>query len=80
MLIEASLGLQFDPAGSEIRLIDPRLPSFLDWVMLRDLQLGDCMVDLVARRNKDNVAVEVMRTKGPVRVAVIHSSSAASGS
>jgi glycogen debranching enzyme len=78
-LIEASLGLQFDPAGSEIRLIDPRLPSFLDWVMLRDLQLGDCMVDLVARRNNDNVAVEVMRTQGPVRVAVIHSS-AASGS
>jgi glycogen debranching enzyme len=78
-LIEASLGLQFDPAGSEIRLIDPRLPSFLDWVRLRDLQLGDCVVDLVARRNNDNVAVEVIRTEGPVRVAVIHSS-AASGS
>jgi glycogen debranching enzyme len=73
-LIEASLGLQFDPTGSEIRLIDPRLPSFLDWVMLRDLHLGDCIVDLVARRNNDNVAVEVMRTQGPVRVAVIHSS------
>src|SRR5499426_1631019 len=75
-LIEASLGLQFDPIGSEIRLIDPRLPSFLDWVKLRDLQLGDCMVDLVARRNNDNVAVEVLRTQGPVRVAVIHSSAA----
>jgi glycogen debranching enzyme len=77
-LIEASLGLQFDPAGSEIRLIDPRLPSFLDWVRLRDLQLGECVVDLVARRNNDNVAVEVMRTEGPVRVAVIHSSAASS--
>ncbi len=75
-LIEASLGLQFDPAGSEIRLIDPRLPSFLDWVRLRDLQLGDCVVDLVARRNNDNVAVEVIRAEGPVRVAVIHSSAA----
>jgi glycogen debranching enzyme len=78
-LIEASLGLQFDPSGSEIRLIDPRLPSFLDWVALRDLQLGDCIVDLVARRHNDNVAVEVMRTQGPVRVTVIHSS-VASGS
>jgi glycogen debranching enzyme len=78
-LIEASLGLQFDPAAAEIRLIDPRLPSFLDSVTLRNLQLGDCIVDLVARRNHDNVSVEVVRTEGPIRVAVIHSN-AASGS
>jgi glycogen debranching enzyme len=75
-LIEASLGLQFDPDASEIRLIDPRLPSFLDSVRLRNLRLGDCIVDLVARRNNDNVSVEVVRTQGPVRVAVIHSNAA----
>ena len=39
-LLEASLGLEFDPFNSEIRLRNPRLPAFLDEVMLRDLQLG----------------------------------------
>ena len=79
-LIEASLGLKFDPGDSEIRLIDPRLPPFLDWVTLRNLRLGDCIVDLVARRNNDNVSVEVVRTQGPIRVAVIHSGAASSSS
>src|SRR5437588_6587046 len=38
--LEASLGLQFDPAAGEIRLINPRLPTFIDEVILRNLQLG----------------------------------------
>ena len=40
-LIEASLGLQFDPAANEIRLHNPSLPSFLDEVVLRNLHLKD---------------------------------------
>ena len=45
-LLEASLGLEFDPANSEIRLRNPRLPEFLDEVLLRNLQLGESSVDL----------------------------------
>ena len=40
-LLEASLGLEFDPQKDEIRLRNPRLPPFLDEVMLRNLQLGE---------------------------------------
>ena len=40
-LIEASLGLQFDPAANEIRLHNPSLPSFLDEVVLRNLHLKE---------------------------------------
>ena len=39
-LLEAALGLEFDAARGEIRLRDPRLPEFLNEVVLRDLQLG----------------------------------------
>ena len=39
-LIEAALGLEFDPRQGEIRLRNPRLPAFLDEVTLRNLQLG----------------------------------------
>ena len=34
-LLEAALGLEFDAARGEIRLRDPRLPEFLNEVLLR---------------------------------------------
>src|SRR6185295_9807342 len=37
-LIEAALGLEFDLAASAIRLRNPRLPAFLDEVILRHLR------------------------------------------
>ena len=46
-LLEASLGLEFDPGKGEIRLRNPRLPSFLDEVTLRNLRLG-----LIERRSQ----------------------------
>ena len=76
LLLQASLGLEFDPALSEIRLRDPRLPSFLDSVTLRNLRLGDCSVDLVARRYKESVSIEVVRTEGTIRVSVVYGPSA----
>ena len=39
-LIEALLGLEFRPAAHEIFLRNPRLPPFLDEVILRNLQVG----------------------------------------
>ena len=37
-LIQASLGLEFDPDANEIRLRNPHLPAFLDEVFLSDLR------------------------------------------
>ena len=48
-LLEASLGLEFDPVNNEIRLRNPPLPAFLDDVMLRNLQLGESSVDVRLR-------------------------------
>src|SRR5207247_11432606 len=50
-LLEASLGLEFDPQKGEIRLRNPRLPAFLDEVLLRNLQLGEASLDLQLRRH-----------------------------
>jgi glycogen debranching enzyme len=70
-LIEASLGLQFDPAANEIRLRNPRLPSFLDEVVLRNLQLGASSVDLKIRRHAAEVSVEILDRRGQVQVSVV---------
>jgi glycogen debranching enzyme len=72
-LLEASLGLTFDPYKNEIRLNNPRLPAFLDEVTLRNLQLGSSRVDLRVRRNNDTVSLDTPRISGGIRVSVIYS-------
>src|SRR5882757_1606250 len=72
--IEASLGLEFDPWNSEIRLRNPRLPAFLDNVLLRNLQLGQSRIDLKIHRHADGVSLEVLRTEGKIQVSAVLSS------
>jgi glycogen debranching enzyme len=70
-LLEAALGLEFDPARSEIRLRNPRLPEFLNEVILRHLQLGTSTVDLRITRHGDEVSLEVLRRRGRIQVSIV---------
>jgi len=71
-LLEASLGLQFDPTAGEIRLINPRLPMFIDEVILRNLQLTRSSVDLAVRQHGNEVSSEILSRSGEIRVSVIN--------
>lgn len=73
-LLEASLGLRFDPFNSEIRLCNPALPAFVDEVVLRNLQLGASSVDLRVRRHGDTVSLDTPRISGDIRVSIVFSS------
>jgi glycogen debranching enzyme len=70
-LLEAALGLEFDAANGEIRLRNPRLPAFLSEVVLRDLRLGVSSVDLRVRRHDQDVSLEVLHTRGEIRVSIV---------
>ena len=70
-LLEASLGLEFDPFNGEIRLRNPRLPAFLDEVILRNLQLGQSSVDVRVRRRNDTVFLDTSQTNGDIRVSIV---------
>jgi glycogen debranching enzyme len=70
-LLEAALGLEFDVERGEIRLRNPRLPTFLNEVVLRDLQLGSSSVDLRVRRHGEEVSLEVLRTRGQIQVSIV---------
>jgi glycogen debranching enzyme len=72
-LLEAALGLEFDVQRGEIRLRNPRLPAFLNEVVLRDLRLGSSSVDLRVRRHGDDVSLEVLRTHGQIQVSIVMS-------
>jgi glycogen debranching enzyme len=70
-LLEAALGLEFDAQRGEIRLRNPRLPAFLNEVVLRDLRLGPSSVDLRVRRHGEEVSLEVLRTRGQIQVSIV---------
>ena len=70
-LLEASLGLEFDPFEGEIRLRNPRLPAFLDEVILRNLRLCSSTVDLRVRRHNDTVSLDTPWINGNIRVSIV---------
>jgi hypothetical protein len=54
-----------------VRLRSPRLPKFLDEVMLRNLHVGDSSVDIAVRRNGEDVSLSVLKMRGIIEVSVL---------
>jgi glycogen debranching enzyme len=70
-LLQATLGLELDPATKEVRLRNPRLPKFLDEVVLRNLRVGDSSVDIAVQRNREDVSLSVLKTRGIIEASVL---------
>ena len=71
-MLQACLGLQCEPEYNRIRLIDPMLPPFLDMLILRNLELGDKLIDFALYRYDENVSLQILRNDGGVEVSVSH--------
>jgi glycogen debranching enzyme len=69
-LLQACLGIEFDHVNQEIRFRHPRLPEFLDEVMIRSLRIGESRMDVVLRRHGADVSVNVLDREGDARVDV----------
>ncbi|MBB3386597.1 MULTISPECIES: amylo-alpha-1,6-glucosidase [unclassified Rhizobium] len=68
LLLQSCLGLDFDPNALHISFNEPRLPSFLDEVTLRRLQIGNGSADVTIRRSGRHVVVDIVDRRGDVRV------------
>jgi glycogen debranching enzyme len=71
MLIEAMLGISFESARPRLRLHHPRLPSYLDWLRIRDLRYGTATIDLTVRRHGNDIAVSVERRNGDIGLVAV---------
>ena len=71
LLLQACLGLEFDPATRAIRFRNPRLPPFADEITLRDLGFEDAKVDVTLRQVGDHAALRVLRNTGAVQVSML---------
>lgn len=70
-LVQACLGLEVDCGARKLRLRRPRLPHFLDWMMIRRLRLGAGTIDLMVRRHDSSVAVNLLGQEGAGEVEVL---------
>ena len=68
MIIQAMLGLEFDPAGRSIRLNQPVLPPSLDELKVQNLRLRDASIDFVIRKRGTDISVETVACRGDLRV------------
>ncbi len=69
-LVQASLGIGFDPAVGGIRFDRPVLPEFLEELQLRGLQAKHGVADILLRRYGQDVALTITRRQGNVPIVV----------
>jgi hypothetical protein len=67
-MLQICLGLDFDPTETRITFEEPMMPAFLNEVVLRNLSIGDDAADVAVRRSGQQVVVDVLARRGPVRV------------
>jgi glycogen debranching enzyme len=70
-LLQACLGLEVDAASETIRLRQPRLPSFLESLVVRRLHVGESRLDLLLRRQESSIAVTLLSREGTAEVEVV---------
>jgi glycogen debranching enzyme len=63
-LLDALLGISFDPAAQRVRVNRPVLPDYVDEIRISGLTVGDGEMDLLLRRHLRDVAVNLVDKKG----------------
>lgn len=71
LLLQSMLGLTFSPTKPQIRFDNPKLPTFLNWVRIQNLQVGDGSVDMILRRHPRDVGLNVERKDGDIELVVL---------
>ena len=69
-MVSAALGMQPDARAGRFELLRPALPDWLNDLRLRNLRVGDALVDLAFDREADSISVEVLRRTGDLDVIV----------
>lgn len=71
LLLQACLGLEVLGSEGKVVFSNPFLPGFLKEVCIRDLRVGDAVLDLSLSRHGEDVGVNVLRREGGVGIVVV---------
>ena len=67
-MLQACLGLNLDFARHEMSFTNPRMPDFLDELLIRSLSLGSSRADIRLRRDGPDVTVSVRARQGDAHI------------
>jgi glycogen debranching enzyme len=71
LLLQACLGLSIRANKSTILFYYPTLPEFLQSVEIKNLKVGNSVVDIVLYRYKQDVGINLTRKEGKVRIITV---------
>ena len=69
-MVSATLGMRPDARAKRLELLRPALPDWLSDLRLRNMRVGDALVDLAFDRETESISVEVLRRTGDLDVVV----------
>ncbi|MCC6983830.1 MAG: amylo-alpha-1,6-glucosidase [Bauldia sp.] len=69
-LLQACLGMSFDPRQGEVRLARPILPAAMEHLTIRRLALGSSRLDIRVDRSAAGVSAEIVSRTGPGEVRI----------
>jgi glycogen debranching enzyme len=68
MVLQACLGMSFEPLAKRISFRSPMLPSFVNEIILRRLRIGEAELDVSVKRADNDVLLHVLRRVGEVEI------------
>jgi|AGTN01.2.fsa_nt_gi Glycogen debranching enzyme len=69
-MLMTCINIQPDATNRRVRIVDPVLPKYLDYLELRNLRIGDAQIDLALHRGEGSSYCQVLRKQGNVRVVI----------
>jgi glycogen debranching enzyme len=71
-LLLSMLGLEFDSAVRQIRLVNPTVPATAGDIIVRNLSLGGARADIALRQDsRTAISLEVLRAEGDVQISLV---------
>jgi glycogen debranching enzyme len=67
----ACLGMELRHEVNSVSFRDPVMPSFLDYVILNQLSLGNSRIDLKLQRHGSDVTLNLLRRRGDAKVMLV---------
>jgi glycogen debranching enzyme len=71
-MLQACLGIRFEPEQNRIYFERPVLPSFVDMIVLQNLELNGGLIDVGLFRSGDSVSAKVLKNEGNIQVEALN--------
>lgn len=70
LLLQSCLGLRIEAPRARLSFSQPVLPPFLEHIEIKNLRIGDAIVDLSLERHTKDVGINILRREGRVEIVV----------